>query len=90
MSEQKMRENLFAIAQTYATAKGLSISTVSQKIHGNQAFLEKFLKGEVSPTLRKYFEMINQFRLNWPKGVEWPQTSPIPKLGKKIDGPLSS
>lgn len=90
MSEDLMRQNLFALAQAYATAKGWSISTVSKQIHGNQAFLENFLKGEVSPTVRTYFLMINRLRENWPKGLKWPQTSAMPKLGKKVDGPTSA
>lgn len=85
MSEKIMRENLFVLAQVYASAKDWSISTVSKQIHGNQAFLEKFLKGEVSPTVGTYFKMVNKLRLNWPKGLEWPKTSGIPKLGKKVD-----
>ena len=88
MSEKLMRANLIVIAQAYATAKGWSLSTVSKEIHGNQAFLEKFLAGEVSTTIGKYFAMIDQLRKNWPAGVKWPQTSAIPKLGKKVDKTL--
>lgn len=77
MSEQIMRENLFVIAQTYATAKGLSLATVSKQIHGNQAFLAKFIEGELSTTLRTYYAMIETLRENWPRGARWPKTAII-------------
>lgn len=83
--EELMRSNMLVIAQTYATAKGLSLSTVSKQIHGNQAFLSEYLAGRMSPTVRTYFAMLGKLRANWPRGVEWPRTAPIPKLGKKVD-----
>ena len=83
--EDLMRQNLIAIAQTYATAKGWSLATVSKQIHGNQAFLAEYLAGRMSPTLRTYFAMVEKLRANWPRGVEWPKTAAIPKLGKKVD-----
>lgn len=85
MSEQIMRENLLVLAQTYATAEGWSLSTVSKQIHGNQAFLAKYLAGEISTTIRTYYLMVNRLRARWPKKTRWPRTSPIIKLGKKVD-----
>jgi hypothetical protein len=85
MSEQIMRENLLVLAQAYATAKGRQLSTVSNEIHGNYAFLEKFSRGEVSVTLTMYFRMVDHLRRVWPAGTPWPKTSPMPKLGKKVD-----
>jgi hypothetical protein len=85
MSEQIMRENLFVIAQTYASARGLALTTVSKEFHGNQLFLEKYIKGELSPTtgqpisltIRTYFQMIDKFRAKWPTAVKWPETRDI-------------
>lgn len=85
MTEKLMRQNLIVLAQRYAEAKKWSLSTVSKQIHGNQAFLEKYLRGEVAPTTETYFKMVNRLRINWPAGTEWPKTSPMPKLGKKVD-----
>jgi hypothetical protein len=85
MSEQIMRENLLVLAQTYATAGGWSLSTVSKQIHGNQAFLAQFLAGEISTTIKTYYLMVNRLRKSWPKKTPWPRTIPVPKLGKKID-----
>jgi hypothetical protein len=86
MSEKIMRENLLVLAQTYATANGWSLSTVSKQIHGNQAFLAKFLDGEISTTIKTYFLMVDRLRKNWPKKTPWPKTRAIQKLGKNIDG----
>lgn len=83
--EEIMRSNLFAIAQTYATAKKQAMTTVSKNIHGNQNFLAQYLQGEVAPTVKTYFKMVNRFREDWPKGTPWPKTVAIPKLGKKVD-----
>ena len=80
-----MRENLLVLAQTYASATGASLGAVSKKIHGNHAFLEKFLNGEISTTLSTYFLMINRLRRKWPRKTPWPKTVAVPKLGKKVD-----
>ncbi len=85
MSEQTMRQNLFVIAQAYAEATRLSITTVSKKIHGNGDFFAGFLNGDLSTGVDTYYLMVNRFRARWPKNTPWPKTSPIPKLGKKLD-----
>lgn len=86
--EDLMRQNLIAISQTYATAKGWALATVSKQIHGNQAFLGEYLAGNMSPTVKTYFGMIDKFRAHWPEGTDWPDTATIPapalKLGKKV------
>jgi hypothetical protein len=81
MSERIMRENLVTLAQVFASARGWSLATVSKHIHGNQAFLDKFLKGEVSPTLRTYFAMMEKLRNEWPPGVKRPKLARIPIWG---------
>jgi hypothetical protein len=80
-----MRQNLFVIAQAYAEATGLSMTTVSKKIHGNGDFFAGFLNGDLSCGVDTYYQMVNKFRARWPKGAPWPQTAPIPKVGKKVD-----
>lgn len=85
MSEQIMRENLLVLAQTYATANGWALATVSKQIHGNQAFLEKYLAGEISTTIKTYYLMVNRLRQRWPAKTPWPRTAPTSKLGKKVD-----
>lgn len=85
MSEDTMRQNLLALAQTYAHAKRLALTTVSKQIHGRDDFLGKYLAGEMSPTVRTYFLMVNKLRRRWPPGTPWPSTRSIKKLGKKVD-----
>jgi hypothetical protein len=66
-SEELMRANLIALAQRYAEAKGWSLATVSKEIHGNQAFLNAYLAGEMAPRVDTYFSMVEKLRANWPK-----------------------
>lgn len=87
MSEVALRDNLITLAQTFATARGLSLTTVSKQIHGKHNFLERYAKGEVSPRVDTYFFMIRHLRRNWPPGVSWPELRPINGLGKKVYGP---
>jgi len=84
-AEDLMRANLIALAQTFATAKGWSLATVSKQIHGNQAFLSEYFAGRMAPRVDTYFTMIDRLRAEWPKGTKWPVTASIPKLGKKVE-----
>ncbi len=85
MTEQIMRANLSVVVHTFAQARGWSMATVSREIHGNQAFLEGYFSGKRSPTMRTYFNMVGKLRDRWPEGAEWPDTLPVPKLGKKVE-----
>lgn len=84
MSEQIMRDNLVVLAQTYATAKGLALTTVSKQIHGKQSFLGDFIAGAVSCSLKTYFLMVEKMRQGWPKDVPWPETRPVPPLPQSV------
>lgn len=79
MSEQIMRENLLVLAQTYAIEKGWALTTVSKQIHGNQSFLEDFVAGKISTTLKTYHLMIDRLRDQWPTGLKWPTTREVPR-----------
>ena len=79
MSEQIMRENLLVLAQTYATAKGWALTTVSKQIHGNQHFLQGFIAGNISTSIKTYHRMIDKLRAAWPTGVKWPITRDVPR-----------
>ena len=85
MSEQIMRDNLLVLAQTFATAKGWSLVTVSKKIHGNQRFLAEFTDGAVSTTLKTYYQMIDRLRADWPKGTRWPKLRDVPAPGQRTE-----
>ena len=80
-----MRENLLVLAQTFATAKGWSLVTVSKKIHGNQRFLAEFTDGSVSTGLGTYFGMIEKLRGMWPVGLKWPELRDIPSPKFRAD-----
>lgn len=75
-----MRDNLIVLAQAYASANGLALATVSKKIHGKHSFLDEFIAGKVSTSLKTYYGMIDKLRADWPKGAKWPRT-------RKIQGP---
>lgn len=78
MSEMILRDNLITLAQTYASAKGLALSTVSKQIHGKQDFLTRYAAGEVSVRLDTYFSMIDTLRGNWPEGTALPRLQGLP------------
>ena len=82
MSEQIMRSNLMVLAQAFADAKGWALSTVSKRIHGDQAFLERYISGKGSTTVKTYFTMVERFRAEWPTGAPWPKTVEVPKLSR--------
>lgn len=86
--EQGMRDNLLVIAQTFATASGLSLTTVSKQIHGGGEFFARYAAGEASCGVDTYFRMVNRFRARWsdlPVKTPWPETSAMGKLGKNVD-----
>lgn len=80
-----MRDNLLVLAQTFATAKGWSLVTVSKKIHGNQRFLAEFTEGTVSTRIETYFLMIERLREMWPPGLAWPQLRDIPAPPRRTE-----
>ena len=78
MIDKAARKNLFKIVDAYARATGLSISTISGRIYGNQAFLSDFREGRIkSMTLRKIDEMLGKLDAVWPEKVKWPKTTSL-------------
>lgn len=82
MSEKIMRENLFVVAQAYATAKGLALTTVSKQIHGNQHFLSKYIAGEISVQVQTYWLIVDRLRESFPTNASWPDTLDVPRLSR--------
>jgi hypothetical protein len=82
MSEEIMRQNLIVLCQTYATAKGLALTTVSKEIHGRHEFLEEYLKGTMAPTTKTYFRMLQKLRTRWPARTAWPKTLGIAPIAR--------
>lgn len=89
MTANIMRDNFLLIVAAYGVHKRMPETAISKKIYGNQAFMERYRKGEVSPTIRNYFAMIDKMAEDWPEDAPWPETMPIPKLGKKLSGDQS-
>lgn len=83
--EDTMRSNLRALAWAFARANNISLTTVSKKIHGHGDFLQKYFDGQGSTRIDTYFLMVNRFRARWPESVDWPETEPVGKLGKRLD-----
>lgn len=78
MNDKIVLSNLFKIVKVFAKAKELSLSTISGRYYGNQAFLGDFRSGKIkSMTVRKIDEMLEKLSADWPEGVEWPETVPI-------------
>lgn len=77
MIEQTCRDNLIKVSIAYGKAarsrgKPLNIRQVSKRFYGNDAFLDKFRRGDVSMSLKKFDEIIEAFRAQWPEGAKWP------------------
>lgn len=66
------RSNLLKLADAYAKATGMSLSAVSRKFYGNVTFLPEFKKGVQSISLRKFDEVVDKFRAEWPRDAAWP------------------
>lgn len=73
--EKICRAYLLLLAKIFAKENGLDLNTVSRRFHGAVFFLRDFKSGRVTVTLRKYDEMIGQFRREWPSGVKFPELS---------------
>lgn len=79
MSEELAKKNLFKIVDAYARGTGLSISTISGRFYGQQAFLSHYREGKIkSMTLRKLYEFLGELAETWPSKVRWPKTQPLP------------
>ena len=88
MIDSAARKNLFKIVDAYAKATGLSISTISGRFYGNQAFLTDYREGRIkSMTFRKLDEMLAKLAAVWPANLKWPKTKPL--LMDRPDGKKS-
>lgn len=64
------KDNLIRIAQAYARAEGIQLSTVGRRCYGNVNFFANLPRGDVEiGTLQK---VLTWFRENWPEGADWP------------------
>lgn len=91
MIDNTARKNLFKIVDAYAKATGLSISTISGRFYGNQAFLTAYRDGKIkSMTFRKVEEMLGRLSAAWPENIKWPKTIPLSMDRPVIKKPVKS
>jgi hypothetical protein len=72
MISEICRDNLLALADSYASAERVPFSTVSKRFYGNTNFLRRFQNREVSISIDKFDEVIERFIAKWPPDAEWP------------------
>lgn len=85
--ERGCRDFLLEVAEAYAAATGLSLSTIGRKFHGSQAFFRKLKDGKASVTVPKVDEMLEGFGRSWPAGVARPRLGIVRmRVGKTIPG----
>lgn len=73
--EALCKENLLKIAQAYARAERVPLSTVARRCYGNVNFFKLLQRGSV--TIRKIEEVLQWFRDNWPERADWPFLPPL-------------
>lgn len=82
----KIRNDLVAIAEGYASATNLSLSTVSRKFYGHRRFLENFGAGRSTITLSKLSEIVDKFDEAWPAAKRWPAVAILARPSGKSGG----
>lgn len=74
MISKTARDNILAIAEAYAKATGLALTTVSKRFHGNYEFFGKLRAGTCDVELKKLGSMVRAFGDRWPPKTAWPKT----------------
>ena len=81
MLESRCRKELSIVAAAYGAATGRSLSAVSAKIYGNSWYFEAFIDGKPprapTMTIRKFDQIMEKFRREWPAGTPWPNTGNV-------------
>jgi hypothetical protein len=78
--EKCLREYLTLVAVKYAKKNSLALTTVARYFHGKESFFDEWENGKCSITLRKFDEMLEAFKQQWPESNKWPE----PKFSKKV------
>lgn len=66
-----LTEQLISVAQTYACATGLALSTVS-RMAARSGNLFGRLTSSATLTVRRYEEVMRWFSAHWPPDTAWP------------------
>lgn len=72
-----MTANLVKLAQVFAEANGIKISTVSQYASGQGMFFQR-LKAGADVTHGRSMRVLQWFSDNWPVDLAWPADIPRP------------
>lgn len=71
--ESDLRSNLMACASAYASARGISLSTIGRLAAGDWRFFDRLDDDAKTFTARKYDEVIGWFSERWPDNAPWPE-----------------
>jgi hypothetical protein len=85
MLETPARAYLLALARSYAGEKKLAMTTVARRFHGMVTFFDDFEAGKCTVTLRKFDEMVDQFREEWPETLHWPGNKTVTRWLQGVD-----
>lgn len=68
-----LRINLMAVANAYAAARGIELTTLGGLMRrGNTNYFPNLAAGRVRMIAETYDECMVWFSTNWPKGTKWP------------------
>lgn len=71
--EKELVANLKAISEPFATATGLSLSTIWMRAAKDARFMARVDNGS-SFTIKTYDSILTWFSANWPANLAWPET----------------
>lgn len=72
--ETELRTHLLELANLYAKARGMELSTVAQRALGDWRFFQRLEdKATASFTVRKYDAAVAWFDGQWPEDAAWPE-----------------
>lgn len=81
--ERELANHLLLIAEAYASAKGLKLSTLGRLSAWDGRFFDNLRDPTKSFTARKYDEVLAYFSAHWPaEGLDWPEQVAKPDQGE--------
>lgn len=87
---ETLRADLLAVAQIYATAKGLKLSSLGNYVRGDSTYFIKLKRGKTRMVCEVYDEIMQWLSDRWPEDVRWPphvarpNPKPLPATKRKI------
>lgn len=85
MSANDHIRSLVALAEAFASAKRMKLSTVSFHVAQSGSFLPKLKRGEVkNMTFARRDAIIAKLSALWPSDLPWPSDIPRPTLDAEV------